>query len=107
MVGNILEHCKTETLSSKSRARTQEKGARIDRLDETEVSRLRRIKRARWDSNPRPDAPQASALSKLCNGSEETFSLPVIIHFKFQKSTILLALPFWQRYSSLSIQQLQ
>ncbi len=40
--GNFLEICKMETLSSKNRARTQEKGARIDRLSETEVSRLAR-----------------------------------------------------------------
>src|SRR5690348_12039790 len=50
---------------------------------------VEQIWRARWDSNPRPDAPQASALSKLCNGSIGSFNCPVIIHFKKQFSSII------------------
>jgi hypothetical protein len=42
MAGNILEHCKTEALYSKSRARTQDKVARMHRLYEFKVTRLAR-----------------------------------------------------------------
>ncbi len=76
MAGNFLEHCRTEMLSSENRARIRKRQREPQRSNDM-------IRWARWDSNPRPDAPQASALSKLCNGSTDKIQhCPVIIHFR-------------------------